>query len=187
MRFTRLGSLWWLLSVSCSMKTPQPVYPFAFIDIWVVSKCPLYNWCCSEYLCTWFLVQMWESLLVNMSRRGILGSLGVSISSIMWPNFSKEQNKWTNIKQKQGHRYREQTGGCQGGGRWGDERNRWGGLRGTNFQLQNKRVNEYEVYGVGNIVDNNGMAYGDTWYVDLSWGSFCNVQKCQITVLCTRN
>ena len=29
----------------------------------------------------------------------------------------KNQNKWTNItKQKQTHRYREQTGGCQRGG-----------------------------------------------------------------------
>ena len=52
----------------------------------------------------------------------------------------KLKNKWTNIKQKQSHRYRKQTGGCQRGGAWGGERNRWGKLRGTNFQLQNKWV-----------------------------------------------
>ena len=54
---------------------------------------------------------------------------------------SKEQNKWTNIiKQRQSNRYREQTGGCQRRGVWVDERNRWGRLRGTDFQLQNKWV-----------------------------------------------
>ena len=37
-------------------------------------------------------------------------------------------------------RYREQTGGCQSGGGWWDEWNRWGKLRGTNFQLQDKWV-----------------------------------------------
>ena len=46
---------------------------------------------------------------------------------------SKKQNKWTNIrKQKETHRYREQTGGCQSGEVWGDEWTRWGRLRGTN-------------------------------------------------------
>ena len=39
--------------------------------------------------------------------------------------------KWTNItKQKQSHRYREETGGYQGRGGM-KERNRWGRLRGT--------------------------------------------------------
>ena len=36
--------------------------------------------------------------------------------------------------QKHTHRYGEQTGGCQRGEWWwGEERNRWGRLRGTNF------------------------------------------------------
>ena len=52
-----------------------------------------------------------------------------------------KQNKWTNTtKQKQTQRHREQTGGFQRGGVVGDEWNRWGRLRGTNFQLQNKWV-----------------------------------------------
>ena len=40
----------------------------------------------------------------------------------------QKKKKWTNItKEKQSHRYREQTGGCQRGGGWDR-------LRGTNFQ-----------------------------------------------------
>ena len=47
----------------------------------------------------------------------------------------KKQNKWTNItKQKESYRYWEQTGDAVA------ERNRWGRLRGTNFELQNKWV-----------------------------------------------
>ena len=37
---------------------------------------------------------------------------------------------------------------------WEDERNRWGRLRGTNFQLLNK-CHRYEIYSVGNTVNNN--------------------------------
>ena len=52
---------------------------------------------------------------------------------------SKKQNTWTNrTKQKQTHRYREQTGCCPKGGGRGNEWNRWARLRDTNFQLQNK-------------------------------------------------
>ena len=43
-------------------------------------------------------------------------------------------------KTETGDRYREQTGGCQRRGRWGDEWNRWEKLRVTNFQLQNEWV-----------------------------------------------
>ena len=63
----------------------------------------------------------------------------------------KKQSKWTNItKQQQRYRYREQTGVCQRGGIWGEERNRWGRLRGTNFQLQNKWVMDMKctVWGI---------------------------------------
>ena len=50
---------------------------------------------------------------------------------------SKTKSKWTNItKQKQTHQFKEQIAGCLRG--WGKEKNRCGGLRGTNFQLQNK-------------------------------------------------
>ena len=50
---------------------------------------------------------------------------------------TKEMNKQTNGggEQKQTHKYRDQTGGCQRGG-GGDRWNRWRGLRGTNFKLQ---------------------------------------------------
>ena len=37
----------------------------------------------------------------------------------------------------------------------GEERSRWGRLRGTNFQLQNKMSHGDEMYRVGNIVNNN--------------------------------
>ena len=59
------------------------------------------------------------------------------------------KNKWTNIT-KQSYRYTEQTGGCQRRGVWGEERNRWGRLRGTNFQLQNKWVMDMKctVWGI---------------------------------------
>ena len=54
---------------------------------------------------------------------------------------AKDQNKWTfTTKQKHSHRYREQTGKLPEGRRVGDERSRWGKLRHTNFQLQNKWV-----------------------------------------------
>ena len=54
----------------------------------------------------------------------------------MWNLKNKTNEKTT----KQSCRYREQTGGCQRGGGWGVERNMWGRLRGTNFQLQDKWV-----------------------------------------------
>ena len=42
-----------------------------------------------------------------------------------------------------------------------EEKIRWGRLRGTNFQLQNKQVT-YEMYSVGNIVNNYIISsYGD--------------------------
>ena len=34
--------------------------------------------------------------------------MGVRESNFTWPNCSKKQNKWTNVKQKQGHGYGEQ-------------------------------------------------------------------------------
>ena len=52
-----------------------------------------------------------------------------------------KKDKWTHItKQKQNHRYREQTGGYQRRSGWREGRNRWGRLRGINLQLQNKWV-----------------------------------------------
>ena len=54
---------------------------------------------------------------------------------------SKMQNKLINIrKQKQRLSCRKQTGDCQSGRMLGEERNRWGRVRGTNLQLQNKWV-----------------------------------------------
>ena len=46
----------------------------------------------------------------------------------------------------------------------GDERNRWGRLRGTNFQLQNKMSHRYEIHSMRNIVSNSGISlYVDGW------------------------
>ena len=43
----------------------------------------------------------------------------------------KMKKKWPNItKQKQIYRFREQTGGCQSGGKWVEQRSGWGRLRG---------------------------------------------------------
>ena len=94
----------------------------------------------------------------------------------------KKQDKWTNItKQKQSHRYREQTAGCQGvGGE--DEWNRLGKLRGTYFQLQNKWVTGMKC-SVGNVVNNNISLNGgkggqkvqtSSYKINKYWG--CNVQ-----------
>ena len=53
----------------------------------------------------------------------------------------KKQNKWTIIvKQTQSHRYREQKRCLPKGRGLGDEGTRWGRLRGTNLQLQNRWV-----------------------------------------------
>ena len=55
----------------------------------------------------------------------------------------------------------QRTNGCQRGNKWGNEWNRWGRLRGTNFQLQNK-CHWDEIYAVGNIVPDNVVSlYGD--------------------------
>ena len=47
-----------------------------------------------------------------------------------------KKDTWTNVKQKQSHRYRKQTGGCQRREQWRDDRNRWGAFRGTSSQWQ---------------------------------------------------
>ena len=44
----------------------------------------------------------------------------------------------TNKQNEKSHRYREQAGGCQKGGKPGGGRNRQRGLRSTNLQLDNK-------------------------------------------------
>ena len=132
--------------VSCSMKTPRPC---TLTGIWVASKWPLYSWRCSEHS------QADGRVSLHTSRRGILGLLGVRESNFTWPNCSKKQNKWTNVKQKQGHGYGEQKGSCQRGGRWGGERSMWRGLRGlTNFQLQNKWITGMKctVWGLQSII-----------------------------------
>ena len=55
-------------------------------------------------------------------------------------------------KQKQTHRYREQTGACQMGGRLGGWVEKMKGLRSTNWQLQNSHGDVK--YSIGNIVNN---------------------------------
>ena len=54
----------------------------------------------------------------------------------------KQINKH-NKTETESYRYREQRGDCQRRGRWREER--WGRLRGTNFQLQNKWVTWWNV------------------------------------------
>ena len=68
----------------------------------------------------------------------------------MW-NLKSKTNEQT--KQKQSHRYREQTDGCQRGRNGGEERNRWERLRGTNFQSENKWVKGMKcmVWGIQSI------------------------------------
>ena len=58
----------------------------------------------------------WEGIMVSKIRQ-IKKGKDCMISLYVK---SKNQNKWTNIaKQKQRHRYREETGGCQRRGTWG--------------------------------------------------------------------
>ena len=56
-------------------------------------------------------------------------------TNTIWFHLYMKSKEEKQAKQKQTHRYREQTGGCHKGEGLGDEWNRWRGLRGTNFQL----------------------------------------------------
>ena len=60
-------------------------------------------------------------------------------------------------KQNQSHRYRGQTSVFQRGGGYGDEGIVDRRLRGTNFQLQNKRVMGMKntVWGIESIIHNS--------------------------------
>ena len=88
-------------------------------------------------------------------------------------NLKNETNK---TEEKQSHRYREQTGGCQSFKGSAVGQIRWRGFRGTNFQLQNKSqgCNLYKRNTVNNTVI---TLYGDRWLLDLLW-SIHNVFKC---------
>ena len=47
------------------------------------------------------------------------------------------------------------------------------GIKRINKLPVTKQMNHrYEVYSVGTGVNNNGMVYDDTWYLESSWGSF---------------
>ena len=50
--------------------------------------------------------------------------------------YGSEKTKQVNKYKKTSYRYREQIGGCERG--WGEERNKWGRLRDTNFQNKNE-------------------------------------------------
>ena len=95
---------------------------------------------------------------------------------------SEKQNKWTNItKQNQSHRYRKQTRGCRRVGDGEVKRSRWGGLKGSSFQLQNKGTAGYEMYGVGNIhINNITCLYGSVQFssVAQSCPTLCDPMNC---------
>ena len=71
-------------------------------------------------------------------------------------------NKWINDHQnKKNQTHRKQKGGCQRGRSWGENRNRWGRLEGTSFQLQNKCYG-YAMYSLRNIVNSSVISlFGD--------------------------
>lgn len=77
---------------------------------------------------------------------------------ILYDHFYVEskKNKWVNFSQSRNrrHRYREPTGGCQRRS-WGEAKNKWANLSGTN--LQNKWVMGMK-RTVGNTVSNNAKS-----------------------------
>ena len=58
---------------------------------------------------------------------------------------AKKQNQFIYIKQKQSYRFREKQLSEES-----ELKDRWGRLRGTKFQLQNKYANACKIYSVGN-------------------------------------
>ena len=97
----------------------------------------------------------------------MLSEMGHRKTITIWFHlYVESKNKWT--KQKQAHRYREQTGGCQkggcGGGGW---QNKWGELRGTDFSYKIDK-SWYIIYSRENIVNNIVITlYSDKWWLDL--------------------
>ena len=69
-------------------------------------------------------------------------------------------------KQKQTHRYTEQTDGCQMGAGLGDWVKKVTGLRSTNWQLQNSHGDMK--FSIGNILNNIVISmYSVRWVLDL--------------------
>ena len=85
-----------------------------------------------------------------------------------------------NKKEKQTHRYREQTAGCQIGlGHWVKKRKRLGS---TNWSLQNGH--EDVKHSIGNIVNNIIITmHGLRWVLDLLGGTLHKLYKCLTTTL----
>lgn len=76
-----------------------------------------------------------------------------------------ESKKNKQSKQKQTHRYREQTDGCQTGGGSGGWMKKVKGLRSTNWQLHNSHGNVN--YSIGNTVNNTIITMYGARAVDL--------------------
>ena len=94
---------------------------------------------------------------------------------------SKKDKINQQTKQKQTHRYREKTDGCQMEGGLGNWVKNVKGLRSTNWLLQN---NHRDVrYSIGNVVNNTVITmYGATWLLDLSGGSLHKLYTCLCTM-----
>ena len=94
---------------------------------------------------------------------GVGDGQGILACCSLWGHEESDTTEWLNwTKQKQSYRYREQTGTLfflLPERKWvGDEWNRWGRLRRTSFQQQNKWVTDMKctVWGMLPIV----MLYG---------------------------
>ena len=121
---------------------------FTAVKIWKQPKCPSTYGDKYIYICMYVLLshkKEWNLAIYN-NIDGHRGYYAKWISQTQKDKYrmislsmeSKKQNKWTNIKQKQTYGYTEKTGACQRGVGRRNEYSRWGRLRGTNFQLQNK-------------------------------------------------
>ena len=73
----------------------------------------------------------------------------------------------------------KEMGGCQRGGPWRAGDNRYKGLKGTKFQIQNIDATVVLCYKVNNSII---TLYGDR-LLDLPWLSSCNVHKGRVTML----
>ena len=87
-------------------------------------------------------------------------------------------------KQKQTHRYREQTDGYQRGGGLRDWVKQAKKLRSTNWQLQNSHGDVK--YSIENIAKNIVISmYGTRWVLKISGGTPYKLYDCLTTMLYT--
>ena len=87
-----------------------------------------------------------------------------------------ESNEQT--KQKQTHRYREQTDGCQRKGGLGDWVKSVMGSRSRGWKLQNSHGDVK--YSTGNTVDNTVITTYGVWVLEISGGYFVEYMIVQL-------